>query len=173
MSIGWKINEDLRQSHLRVEEANRALKAKLKTAEWYRDELEAANDDLRLKLKAVVEASNALLALTAETRKAQHHDPRSRRRYRPRPVARHRAVLRDLSRQGVDEAMSTYTVRYERDERGWWVARVLGLPGCHTQGRSIAQARERIREALSLLVEDAEKSHVGLPHTLDPVKEQP
>jgi predicted RNase H-like HicB family nuclease len=54
--------------------------------------------------------------------------------------------------------MSTYTVRYERDERGWWVARVLGLPGCHTQGRSIAQARGRIREALGLFVENAEEA---------------
>ena len=54
--------------------------------------------------------------------------------------------------------MSTYTVRYERDERGWWVARVLGLPGCHTQGRSIAQARERIRDALGLFVENAEEA---------------
>jgi predicted RNase H-like HicB family nuclease len=54
--------------------------------------------------------------------------------------------------------MSTYTVRYERDERGWWVARVVGLPGCHTQGRSIEQARERTREALALFVADADRA---------------
>ncbi len=44
----------------------------------------------------------------------------------------------------------TYTVVYERDEDELWVARVKGVPGCHTQGRTIAQARERIREALGL-----------------------
>lgn len=44
----------------------------------------------------------------------------------------------------------TYTVVYERDENGLWVARVKGVPGCHTQGRTIAQARGRIREALGL-----------------------
>lgn len=44
----------------------------------------------------------------------------------------------------------TCTVVYERDENGLWVARVKGVPGCHTQGRTIAQARERIREALRL-----------------------
>lgn len=42
-----------------------------------------------------------------------------------------------------------YTVRYERDEEGWWVARVLEVDGCITQGKSIEQARERIREALA------------------------
>jgi len=56
--------------------------------------------------------------------------------------------------------MSTYTVRYERDERGWWIAQVPGLSGCHTQGRSIAQARERIREALALFVDDAEDAQL-------------
>lgn len=44
----------------------------------------------------------------------------------------------------------TYTVTYERDEAGWWVATANELVGCHTQGRSIAQARERIREAMAL-----------------------
>jgi predicted RNase H-like HicB family nuclease len=45
---------------------------------------------------------------------------------------------------------STYQVELERDERGWWAASVPAVPGAHTQGRSIAQAMNRIREALSL-----------------------
>ena len=56
--------------------------------------------------------------------------------------------------------MSTYTARYERDERGYWIADVVGISGCHTQGRSIAQARTRIREALGLFVEDAEEAEL-------------
>jgi predicted RNase H-like HicB family nuclease len=39
------------------------------------------------------------------------------------------------------------TVELERDSDGYWVARVVGAAGCHTQGRSIAQAMNRIREA--------------------------
>lgn len=51
--------------------------------------------------------------------------------------------------------MKTYTVEYERDESGWWVATVRGVPGCHTQGRSIQQARTRIQEALELALPDS------------------
>lgn len=54
----------------------------------------------------------------------------------------------------------TYTVSYERDERGLWVAHVKGIAGCHTQGRTIAQARDRIREALGLFDERADKAQL-------------
>jgi len=48
--------------------------------------------------------------------------------------------------------MKRYTVRYERDEAGWWVASVKGVRGCHTQGRTLDEARRRVREALALVV---------------------
>ena len=51
--------------------------------------------------------------------------------------------------------MGSYTVRYERDEEGWWVASVKEVKGVHTQGRSIDAARKRVREALSLAVKGA------------------
>jgi predicted RNase H-like HicB family nuclease len=64
----------------------------------------------------------------------------------------------------------TYQAIYERDEKGLWYVRVKGLPGCHTQGRTIAQARERIREALSLFEKDVAdvviEEHVRLPGKL-------
>lgn len=53
------------------------------------------------------------------------------------------------------ESMKRYTIRYERDGDGWWVATVRGVRGCHTQGRTIEEARRRIREALGLFVDDA------------------
>lgn len=59
----------------------------------------------------------------------------------------------------------TYTVVYERDENDLWVARVKGVPGCHTQGRTIAQARERIREALGLFA-----PHAGAARLRDDVR---
>jgi predicted RNase H-like HicB family nuclease len=52
--------------------------------------------------------------------------------------------------------MKRYTVRYERDEAGWWVASVKGVRGCHTQGRTLEEARRRIREALGLAVANAD-----------------
>ena len=56
--------------------------------------------------------------------------------------------------------MSTYTVRYERDETNWWVATIKELKGCHTQGRTIAQARKRIREALGLFIDDSDEAEL-------------
>jgi predicted RNase H-like HicB family nuclease len=48
-----------------------------------------------------------------------------------------------------------YRVQLERDDDAW-LARVPSVPGCHTYGRSLDQARRRIREALALWVDDAE-----------------
>ena len=53
------------------------------------------------------------------------------------------------------EAMSRYTVRYERDEEsGWWVAQLKEAPAAITQGRTITEARRRIREALALVLDN-------------------
>ena len=45
---------------------------------------------------------------------------------------------------------------FERDGSGAWIARVPSIPGCHTYGRTIEQARRRIREALGLWIEEPE-----------------
>jgi predicted RNase H-like HicB family nuclease len=51
---------------------------------------------------------------------------------------------------------TVYRVVLQRDETGAWIAHVRGVRGCHTYGRTLDQVRRRIREALSLWVEDAE-----------------
>jgi predicted RNase H-like HicB family nuclease len=65
--------------------------------------------------------------------------------------------------------MVEYKVIYERDIDGWWVARIPKIRGCHTQGRTIDQARERIREALGLYIKGANKvrlvDEIRLPKT--------
>jgi predicted RNase H-like HicB family nuclease len=65
--------------------------------------------------------------------------------------------------------MSTYHVAYVRDEAGWWVASVREVRGCHTQGRTVVEARRRVREALDLFVDDAKAAKlvddVKLPAT--------
>ena len=67
----------------------------------------------------------------------------------------------------AEETMKTYHVAYERDASGWWVASVRRVRGCHTQGRTVDEARRRIREALALFIDDAASAllvdHVKLP----------
>ncbi len=46
-------------------------------------------------------------------------------------------------------------VLIERDEEGFLVASVPQFPGCHTQGRSLDEVMDRIREAAELWL-DAE-----------------
>jgi len=58
----------------------------------------------------------------------------------------------------VSESVGTYRVVYERDESGWWIARAPTVYGCHTHGRTVEEARRRIREALGLFVDDAESA---------------
>jgi len=36
---------------------------------------------------------------------------------------------------------------------GMWIAEVLGVPGCYTQGKTRAQALKNIREVIQLLKE--------------------
>ena len=50
--------------------------------------------------------------------------------------------------------MSTeYTIVIEKDEDGYCVGSVRGLPGCHTQGKSIDQLFERMQEVIALWLE--------------------
>jgi predicted RNase H-like HicB family nuclease len=46
-----------------------------------------------------------------------------------------------------------YSVVIERDADGYYVASVPGLPGCHTQARSLDQLMRRIKDAIALYLE--------------------
>ncbi len=46
-----------------------------------------------------------------------------------------------------------FSVVIERDEDGYYVASVPGVPGCHTQARSLDELMERVREAIALCLE--------------------
>ena len=46
-----------------------------------------------------------------------------------------------------------YTVVYQTIEDGWIMATVPELPGAVTQGETIEEAREMIKEAITLLVQ--------------------
>lgn len=60
----------------------------------------------------------------------------------------------------VDEVVKSYHVAYERDESGWWVASVRELRGCHTQGRTVDEARRRIVEAMELFIDNARSATI-------------
>lgn len=49
----------------------------------------------------------------------------------------------------------SYRVVYTQDPSGWWLAEIPSVQGCRTQGRTLAQAKTRIRGALSACFEDA------------------
>lgn len=46
--------------------------------------------------------------------------------------------------------MTDFNVIVEQDEDGMFVSEVIGLPGCHTQGRTLDELMERTKEAISL-----------------------
>jgi predicted RNase H-like HicB family nuclease len=56
--------------------------------------------------------------------------------------------------------MKSYKITYRRDESGAWIAHVPSVPGAHSYGRTIEQARERIREALGLWVAHPERAEL-------------
>jgi len=46
--------------------------------------------------------------------------------------------------------MATFNIIIEQDEDGMFVSEVIGLPGCHTQGRTLDELMKRTKEAISL-----------------------
>jgi predicted RNase H-like HicB family nuclease len=48
--------------------------------------------------------------------------------------------------------MRTFTLQYWRDE-GWFVGRLAEAPGVMSQGQSLAELEENIRDAYQLMVE--------------------
>ncbi len=52
--------------------------------------------------------------------------------------------------------MTTFNVIVEQDEDGVFISEVVGLPGCHTQGRTLDELMERTKEAISLYLKEQE-----------------
>ena len=46
-----------------------------------------------------------------------------------------------------------FKVLIEQDESGLYIASVPELPACYTQGKTLEEARERIKEAIELVLE--------------------
>ena len=46
-----------------------------------------------------------------------------------------------------------FTTVIEQGEDGWYIARAPDIPGCYTQGKTIGQVLERIKEAIEVCLE--------------------
>lgn len=49
------------------------------------------------------------------------------------------------------------------DEDGNWIAEVPSLPGCHSDGRTRAEAIERVKEAIEVYIEALEQDGLPVP----------
>ena len=56
--------------------------------------------------------------------------------------------------------MRSFTIAIERcGETGLYVGSVPGFPGAHSQGESLDELRENMREVIAMLLEDGEPAH--------------
>jgi len=65
-----------------------------------------------------------------------------------------------------------FKVIIEQGEDGYFVASVPALPGCHTQAKTIAELRKRVREAISLCL-DVAKSDANYRKQIRELSYQP
>jgi len=49
-----------------------------------------------------------------------------------------------------------FTILIEQDEDGTFIAKVPDIVGCYTQGRTVNQVLERIKEAIQVCIESEE-----------------
>ena len=53
----------------------------------------------------------------------------------------------------MKQEIFNFTVLIEQDEDGIYIAKVPDIPGCYTQGKSVEQVMERIKEAIQVCIE--------------------
>ncbi len=46
--------------------------------------------------------------------------------------------------------MGEFNIIIEQDEEGYFISEVVGLPGCHTQAKTIDELIKKTKEAISL-----------------------
>jgi predicted RNase H-like HicB family nuclease len=60
-----------------------------------------------------------------------------------------------------------YRVIIEQDEDGIFVAEVLSLPGCISQGKTRAEALKNIQEAIEVYIESLKEHNEPIPPSID------
>lgn len=70
-------------------------------------------------------------------------------------------------------ALKKFTAVFERGDQGWWVATCPEIPGAVSQGKTIDEAREMLRDAIELLLEvrreKEAKEHAGQEVVREPL----
>ena len=56
----------------------------------------------------------------------------------------------------------TFDVVYERDDNGSWFVHCIDVQGAHSHGRTLASARENIREAIAIVLDLENNSRIEL-----------
>jgi len=51
----------------------------------------------------------------------------------------------------------TFTVLIEQGEDGWFIAKVPDIQGCATQGKTVEEALQRVKEAIQVCLEAEEE----------------
>ena len=59
----------------------------------------------------------------------------------------------------MEKKILNFTTIIEQGENGWYIATVPDIPGCYTQGKTIPQLLERIKEAIEVCLE-ADKEEI-------------
>lgn len=62
----------------------------------------------------------------------------------------------------TENKVLNFTVLIEQDEDGIYVAKVPDIVGCYTQGKTVEQAMERIKEAIQVCLEADEEEIIPL-----------
>jgi predicted RNase H-like HicB family nuclease len=73
-----------------------------------------------------------------------------------------------------DEAMRTYRVviEHDRENETYW-ARVPALPGCFTQGDTVADVLDHLQEAIALYLDGLKADGEPIPDGDAPMEEEP
>jgi len=50
----------------------------------------------------------------------------------------------------MEKKILNFTALIEQGEDGWYIATVPDIPGCHTQGKTVGQVLDRIKEAIEV-----------------------
>lgn len=60
------------------------------------------------------------------------------------------------SRREVNEILGgvNFTMKYRRTDSGWWIAYCEEVPEARTQGETMDEARENLKDAIAFVLED-------------------
>ena len=71
-----------------------------------------------------------------------------------------------MANKKIKKKIFSYTVIYQAAPEGGYIAFAPSLPGCHTQGESLEETEQNIKEAIQLYLESLSTHREILPQEL-------